>query len=540
MLRTTGDLHLRTMTTTSHETSLAGPAKGVKPVAVIDIGTAAIRMAIAEITPNGDVRNLESLSQAVNLGRDTFTRGNIAKATIEDCVRVLRSYRRILREYQIDSPDQIRCVATSAVREASNRLAFLDRVYIATGLHIDPLDESEVNRVAFLGIQPYIAKDEHLSKSHVAVVEIGGGSTELLLMKGIDVVYAHTYRLGSLRLRETLEAFRAPTLKLRNIMESHIQRTVEEIAETVSAEGPAEMVAMGGDVRFAVRTLQPGWDGKNLSRLKVNALEDLTDKLLGQSEDRLVRKYHLTYPEAETIGPALLAYVMLARELKLKDLLVSNLTLRDGLLIEMAAGAGWSKEFSKQILRSAMDLGQRYDYDGAHAGHVATLATSLFHELREEHQLSPRSEVILCVAALLHEIGLFVSNRSYHKHSMYLIRNSELFGLGRRDQLLASLVARYHRRASPQPTHEGYATLDRDERVVVSKLAAILRVAIALDESRSQRIHQVSCLREDGRLVISIPLVEDLALEQLALKQNGSLFEEVFGMPVLLRMAPRK
>jgi exopolyphosphatase/guanosine-5'-triphosphate,3'-diphosphate pyrophosphatase len=524
------------MTAPALETPSIPPPKGVKPVAVIDIGTAAIRMAIAEITTGGEVRNLESLSQAVNLGRDTFTRGSIAKSTIEDCVRVLRSYRRILREYQIESADQIRCVATSAVREASNRLAFLDRVYIATGLHVDPLDESEVNRVAFLGIQPLIARDEHLSKSYVAVAEIGGGSTELLLMKGTDVVYAHTYRLGSLRLRETLEAYRAPTQKLRNIMENHIQRTVEEIAETVASDGKLELVAMGGDVRFAVRTLQPGWDGKHLARLKLSALEELTDKLLGQSEDRLVRKYHLTYPEAETIGPALLAYVMLARQLKLKELLVTNLTLRDGLLIEMAAGAGWTKEFSKQIVRSAMDLGQRYDYDDVHAGHVASLAATLFHELRDEHQLSPRAEVILCVAALLHEIGLFVSNRSYHKHSMYLIRNSELFGLGRRDQLLAALVARYHRRASPQPTHEGYATLERDERVVVSKLAAILRVAIALDESRSQRIHQVTCSREEGRLVISIPLVEDLSLEQLALKQNGSLFEEVFGLPVLLRM----
>jgi exopolyphosphatase / guanosine-5'-triphosphate,3'-diphosphate pyrophosphatase len=186
-----------------------------------------------------------------------------------------------------------------------------------------------------------------------------------------------------------------------------------------------------------------------------------------------------------------------------------------------------------------MDLGKRYDYDDVHAEHVAALCSTLFHELREEHQLSPRHEVILVVAALLHEIGLFVSNRSYHKHSMYLIRNSELFGLGRKEQLLAALVARYHRRASPQPTHEGYATLDRDERVMVSKLSAILRLAIALDESRSQRIHHVTCVREEGRLVISIPLVEDLALEQLALKQSGSLFEEVFGLPVLLRMAKK-
>ncbi len=141
------------------------------------------------------------------------------------------------------------------------------------------------------------------------------------------------------------------------------------------------------------------------------------------------------------------------------------------------------------------------------------------------------------MAALLHEIGAYVSNRSMHKHSMYLIRNSEVFGLGKRNLLLISLVARYHRRASPQPSHEGYVMLNREERVVVAKMAALLRVALALDESRSQRIRDFTCKMEQERLIVAIPRVEDLSLEQLAVRQNGSLFEETFGVRVLLRMA---
>jgi exopolyphosphatase / guanosine-5'-triphosphate,3'-diphosphate pyrophosphatase len=228
--------------------------------------------------------------------------------------------------------------------------------------------------------------------------------------------------------------------------------------------------------------------------------------------------------------------VLLAKELSLASVLVTNVNLRDGLLSEMAGSAAWSKEFSKQIIRSAMDLGKKFEFDEQHATHVADLSSKLFQQLKEEHQLTARYEVILYVAALLHEVGLFVSNSSYHKHSMYLIRHSDLFGLGKKDLLLAALIARYHRRASPQPTHEGYNTLDRDERVAVAKLAAVLRVADALDESRSQRIHQVVVQREGDRLVLSIPLVEDLSLETLALTQTGSLFEETFGFPVLLRM----
>jgi exopolyphosphatase/guanosine-5'-triphosphate,3'-diphosphate pyrophosphatase len=515
----------------------APPPAPSKPVAVIDIGTASIRMAVAEISAGSQVRQLEALTQAVNLGKDSFIRGAISKATIEDCVRVLNSYRKILREYQIESPQQIRVVATSAVREATNRLAFVDRIYIATGFQVDPLDEAEVIRITFLGIQPFLLSDPELAAARAVVTEVGGGSTELLLVKGGEVVYSHTYRLGSLRLRETLEALRAPTLKVRNIMETHIHRTVEEIADHVSRDGKIELIAMGGDVRFALRQLVPDWDGYSLARLNIKALEDFTNKMLSQSEDKLVRKYRLSFPEAETVGPALLAYVLLAKELALPSLLVTNVNLRDGLLQEMATGAGWSKEFSRQIIRSAMDLGRKFEYDEAHATHVAQLCSLLFTQLKDEHGLAPRSEVILHVAALLHEIGLFVSSRSYHKHSLYLIRNSELFGMGKRDLLLAAMVARYHRRASPQPTHEGYATLDRDERVAVAKMAAILRVADALDESRSQRITELACSREGERLVISIPGVEDLSLEQLALKQSGSLFEETFGLGVLLRLA---
>ncbi len=527
------------MSTRPVDAVIASPAVAApaRQVAVIDIGTSSIRLAVAEINAQRQVRPLETLAQAVNLGKDAFIRGSISKSTIEECVRVLKSYRRILQEYQIDNPAQVRVVATSAVREAANRLAFVDRIYIATGFQVEPLDEAEVIRITFLGMQPFLVSEPALASGRALVIEIGGGSTELLVVKSGDVVYSHTYRLGSLRLRETLEALRAPTLKVRNIRETHIHRTVAEIAEHISRDGAIELIARGGDVRFAVRQLQPEWDGRSLARLPLKALEDFTNRILGQSEDKLVRRFRLSYPEAETLGPALLAYVLLARELQLASVLVTNVNLRDGLLKELAGGETGSKEFSQQIVRSAVDLGRKFNFDEQHAIHVSELCGKLFGQLKEEHQLAPRYEIVLAVAALLHEIGLYVSNRSYHKHSMYLVRNSELFGLGKRDLLLAALVARYHRRASPQPTHEGYAMLDRDERVAVSKMAALLRVADALDESRSQRIHELQVEREGDRLVISIPLVEDLSLETLAIKQNGALFEETFGLPVLLRMA---
>ncbi len=512
------------------------PRSHAKPVAVVDIGATSIRMAIGEIDQDGSVRTLETLTQAVSLGKDTFSDRGIRKSTIEECVRVLKSYRKILEEYQITHPDSIRVVATSAVREARNRLAFIDRVYIATGLQVDPIDEAEVNRVTYLGVQPYL-QDEAFAHARTIVTEVGGGSTELLLVNHGNVLFADTFRLGSLRLRKSLEGYNAPSDKVRRIMENQIQRMVDEVRDRIPSDGPVNMIGLGGDMRFAAGQLLPDWQPEQLTRIPLAALEEFTSHLITLSDDRIVHRYHLSFPEAETVGSALLTYVMLARAFSLENILVTNTNLRDGLLQEMAVGQVWTQEFRQQIIRSALNLGAKYNVDEAHACHVARLVSRLFEQLQREHQLDPRHEALLHVAALLHEVGAYVSNRSMHKHSMYLIRNSEIFGLGKRNLLLVALVARYHRRASPQPTHEGYAMLNREERVAVAKMAALLRVAAALDESHSQRIHDFSCSVEDSRLVISIPRAEDLSLEQLALRQNGSLFEEIFGLRVLLRIS---
>jgi exopolyphosphatase/guanosine-5'-triphosphate,3'-diphosphate pyrophosphatase len=506
-----------------------------KPVAVIDIGTTSIRMAIAEIDAQGGVRVLETLQQAVSLGKDTFTTGRIGKATIEDCVHVLRSYRQMLTEYQIVSPEQIRVIATSAVREAVNRLAFLDRIYIATGLQIEPIDEAEETRITYLGILPYLRSEPVLQTGKTIIIEVGGGSTELLVVHERNVLYSNSYRLGSLRLRETLEAYNAPEGKVREFMESQIERTVDQILGHVTPDDSSDMIALGGDMRFATYHLVPDWIPTQLARVPLAALEKFTDRILAMSEDQLVRKYALSYPDADTVGPALLTYVQLARAFKLKNVLVTNANLRDGLLKAMASDSVWTAEFSNQIIQSGIDLGRKFHFDEPHALQVAETARQLFDQLRSQHQLDHRFAVILYIAALLHEIGLYVGFASHHKHSMYLIRNSELFGLGRKEVLLAAIVARYYRRASPQPSHEGYATLGRDERVAVSKLAAILRVAVALNDSRSQRINNIRCEIKGNRLVISVPNVQDVSLEQLALRQNASMFEEVFGLQVQLR-----
>lgn len=236
-----------------------------------------------------------------------------------------------------------------------------------------------------------------------------------------------------------------------------------------------------------------------------------------------------------TLAPALLVYHLIAQHFALSELYVCDTNLRDGLFHDMAVGGTWSEEFRNQISRSAISLGRKFDFDETHARNVAELARKLFVQLVDEHGLEGRHEVILFVAALLHEIGLIVNLRSNHKHALYLIRHSDLFGLSKSELLLVGLVARYHRRASPQPSHDGYGTLPQQDRVAVGKLAAILRLAIALDDTRTGRVREIVCQKLDKQLIIQVDGIDDVSLEQLAMREQSGLFRDVFGLSVVLR-----
>ncbi|MEZ6062021.1 MAG: exopolyphosphatase [Planctomycetaceae bacterium] len=510
------------------------------PIAVIELGTSAIRMAIGQTDGVSGVKSLEQLVRGVSLGKDTFTRREIQRETMLQCIDVLKSYRRKLEEYQCTNPQDIRVVATSAVREATNRMAFLDRIYTATGFAVEPIDDAEIARVTYLGIRPLLETSAELRDSTIMLMEVGGGHTDVLLLEGKTILLSHAYRLGSLRLQQMLRQYNASRDQAASIMSGQIDRTLEQIRESLPKTSRIELLALGGDMRFAARLLQLDISNSRIVHMPTADLAKLTHKLLQLSVDQISRRYHLELTQAETLVPALLANLRAAQMLNAEYLLVTPFNLRDALLQGMLRTADWSEDFRDQIIHSARVLARRYGVDVAYAEHVANLSRRLFQSLQtlqSLHNLDIHSEIILYVAAMLHEVGLFVSSSAYHKHSYYVINNSELFGLSASDQRLVALVARYHRRAMPKATHQEFAQLSRDDRVLVSRLAGILRVALSLDHSRSQRIRDIECSIERKRFIIRTPAqAGDLAMERLELRQNASLFEDVFGLSVLLRL----
>ncbi len=502
--------------------------------AVIDIGATSVRMMIAEVQGEGKVKALENLAQAVSLGRDSFLEGRIRSKTIEDCVDVLKIYRHKLQhEYKLPL-DRVRVVATSAVREARNRQTFQDRVFIATGFDIIPFDEAELHRVTYLGALPFLESNAAVNDQQTVICEIGGGSTELLVLRNGRVSFSRTYRLGSLRLHKTIESYSLPLADVRNLMETQIEQTVTEIRSVVNLDHPINLLVMGGEMRLAAKKLTGNDPREELVSVRVDALSKFTDSIVNDTPDHLVRNFSLSVPEAESFGPALLANLLIAKGLNVQHVLVANANMRDGLIKEMAFGSKWSHAVEVQILQSAFNLGRKFHIDETHARHVAFLATSLFKQLQTFHAVEPRFELLLHLAALLHEVGLFIGYRGFHKHTQYVIRYADFFGLGSTDIDVVAQVARYHRRAFPMASHEAYARLRRRDRVTISKLAAMLRVAKALDATRHQRVREIRCAVRGKHVAIQVMGTPDLTMEELELRQQSQLFREVFGHSIQL------
>ncbi len=526
----------------------AASARRAKPVAVrpprliavIDVGASAIRMDIAELGGPEDVRILDSLARSASLGRDTFNAGRIEPETTEACVGILRDFRQAAEEYagETGSPISIRAVGTSALREAENRDAFLDRVFIATGIHVEPIEEPEVHRLTYMALHRLMGDQPFMKRGDVLVAEVGGGGTKMLLIQDGFVTCSETFRLGSLRVREALETDDESEAHTEEALGRQIERTLDQIRRTVPVKRAPHLVAVLGDLPATLMSAL-GAGPAGAGRPFVGALDVKTfmraREIAEKSESELVRDYGLSPREAAAAGPALMTYVSLAREFRVKTVSLARVDLRLGLLFNEVMRGAWTAHFSEQIIRSALALGAKYAFDKPHALHVTELAVRLLREVASDHNLEPRHEILLRVAGILHDIGAFVSSRSHHKHSSYLIASSELFGLTTRDTALIALVARYHRRSPPAPSHPEFVRLDREDRALVLQLSAVLRVADALDRSHSQRIRIAGFLRTGDELSLGVEDVGDLSLERVALETKGGLFETVYGMRVTLR-----
>jgi exopolyphosphatase/guanosine-5'-triphosphate,3'-diphosphate pyrophosphatase len=502
--------------------------------AVLDMGASAIRLVVSEIGPNRSIRTIEEASRGLLIGRDTFSTGRIRSGTIEAALAALENFRSIIDGYQVT---QVRAVATSAVREARNVDLFLDRIRRRTGITFEIIDEAEESRLVFLAVKQALRRRAPLRGAWTLLTEVGGGSTSLMLLHQGRPNRSAVYALGAVRLRQQLD-LRRLTYDLQLAV---LKRSIANVIEEIRVDNPlgrvTHMVAIGGDVRFAASQILEGAADDGVREIPRDAFFAFCDQVAPLDEEQLVDRFRLPAVEAETLVPSLLVYRNLLSETAARKLVVLDASLRTGVLLDVAdpdglAGVG---DFEEQVLASAEALGHKHRFDRAHGRHVASLAVQMFDAFTEEHGLGRRERLLLQVAALLHDIGIYVSLRAHHKHSQYLLAASQIFGLSNEETAVVSNIARYHRRGLPQKSHLPYVALDRDDRLVVDKLASILRVANALDAEHLQKVTELRIVHQGRSWILEIDGTGDLTMEQLAGSARADMFADTFGQPLVIR-----
>jgi exopolyphosphatase/guanosine-5'-triphosphate,3'-diphosphate pyrophosphatase len=354
------------------------------------------------------------------------------------------------------------------------------------------------------------------------IIEIGGGSTEIMLLRRGQMVAAHSIKLGTIIIDRQTRLRAGPELFHERYLSESIRNTSALLNAEMDLAHVRTFVVAGSDARLA--SVQVGSQlNENCRLIGRKEFIAFVEKVRGYSIEDCVEKLGISYSEAEGFIHGILFLKLFLEQTGAAQVVVPLLSIREGYLIDLVSGvdSDLQEEFFSQIIASAVSLGRRFHYYEAHSRHVASLCMTLFDALVKEHGMNRRQRMMLETAAILHDIGTFIKGSGHNKHGQYIVSNSEIFGLHRDELDIVANVIRYHRGDLPSESDIEYISLQRGERILVLKMASILRVADALDRGHSQQIKTVTVERRAGTVSLHAKVVHDMSLELMGIEDKA-------------------
>ncbi len=499
--------------------------KTVFQTGIIDVGAHAVRLEIFEVKADGSYALLESLSRATRLGIDVFRTHFVSPESSDGFSAIMCDYAARLREYGIS---RVRAFATSAIREARNRELVIDRIRQDSGIDLEILESSREIELIALAMLRQLEKKKTSSAPQILAMVIGSGSLFVMLVKEGSLCFAEEIPLGTDRLAElfgagiiTLEQF-SEELRALDIP----QRLAESTNFSIS--DPVHFVTMGAAPRLLTGanggefSCSPEEAIRKMRELRETTVAGVSSKLKVSADD-----------SAAAIGAAVMlesflqtfnAAAFTCFSISTREAAV-ELMIREEITCE-------AEPFRKELRSICLALGHKYGFDAQHAQTVSATAAALLKELENSFKFPPRSSMLLETAALLHDIGRFVDTRDHNLHSAYLISGTQLPGLKSEEHQITAMIAGAHRGDVERAMlRSGSRTLLPEHRVLVLKLAAILRVADALDCARKGRFKNMVMHRR-GVVLELRGTGQDYHSEIRELEMKGELFSQVFGIKV--------
>ena len=500
----------------------------VPTIAAIDVGSNAIRLAIANANTDGGYQTIYSVREPVRLGQDVFTKGTISAQTIDRTIQTFNEFKKQLERHHAT---HVKAVGTSALREATNRDAVLKAITNATGIEISIIGGEEESRLIHQAVKEVV----NLKNKVALLVDIGGGSVEVVLADDTTVLCTESYSMGSVRLLKILDE-KAGEERFNQLVTEYVDATQRRLEQEIGNQKIDVCVGTGGSIESLGDLRRDLFEKNNNQKVTADELKSLVKKLRGSTFEERIQNLRLRPDRADVIVPAAIVLQKIVQQAGVNEVVIPGIGLKDGVLLEILSQLRDQEKriHRDQVVDSARRLGKKFFYDEKHAKVVAKLALQIFDQTQTVHELDTEARLILEVAALLHDIGHYVNVANHHKHTFYLIQSSALIGLTQLQMDMVANVARYHRKSPPKVQHKPYEDLAPKHRVTVSKLAAILRLADALDHEHASTVENVEIEFKRPRFQFRLKGKGDMLLEKWALSAKRDLFESVFEANVVV------
>lgn len=502
-------------------------------IGALDIGTNSFHLVVAKPVETG-FEVIASEKEVVRLGHGAGDMKQLEPDAIERGIASLKRMNAIAEVHGA----KLRAVATSAVREAKNRNEFIKRARKEAGIEVEVISGVEEARLIHLGAKYAVAVGEQ----PMLLCDIGGGSTEVVVGSGDEILLSRSFKLGAVRLTDRFfgtDALHPSSVSsCRKFVRSMLATIKPEVSElgfevAVGSSGTVEAVAK------LINKLNDEPEPKSFNRYEFSA-NDLTKVLdlladIPTVKDR-AKIFNLDSSRSEIILAGAIILEGIALSFGVDKFIYSDYALREGVLFDTLARENLINhpEDVDPALLSVKQLADRCDDRPEHSSHVSKIALSLFDCLKKRLGLPQTSRRYLEAAALLANVGVVVSHSKHHLHSYYVIRNSELVGLTDREIELIAVIARYHRKSAPKLSHSEFAQLEETDQKLVTSLAAILRIAIGLDRTQDGRVKSVTVRAEDEQFLIfaKASAKADIELNLYAANERRSLLADVLATKV--------
>ena len=502
-------------------------------IAALDIGTNSFHLVVAKPVETG-FEVIASEKEVIRLGHGA---GDMRQLEADAIERGLASLKRMRAIADVHGA-KLRAVATSAVREAKNRNEFIKRARKEAGVEVEIISGIEEARLIHLGARYAVGVGEQ----PMLLCDIGGGSTELVVASGEEILLSRSFKLGAVRLTDrffSTDALHPSAVSsCRKFVRSMLATIKPEVTElgfevAVGSSGTVEAVAK------LIRKLNDEPEPKSFNRYEFSAA-DVTKVLESLADAPTVKErakiFDLDSSRAEIILAGAVILESIAESFEVEKFIYSDYALREGVLFDTLARENLLShpEDVDPAMQSVKQLADRCDDRPEHSVYVARIAVSLFDCLQKKLGLPPTSRRFLEAAALLANVGVVVSHSKHHLHSYYVIRNSELVGFTDREIELIAVIARYHRKSAPKQSHSEFAKLEEADQKLVTSLAAILRIAIGLDRTQDGRVKSVTVRAEDEQFLIfaKASAKADIELNLYAANERRSLLADVLATKV--------